>query len=169
MNYQGTHSSPNKASSFPGAGRYWPVDMWCISRPALTDWRLRTQAPCPREGFCVQSRHRITMEGHLDRQVAELQAPPLGLHTSLPPWSSLSAREGERRRNGRKKRENSEGESSDRELERLIKQAQTERDYWGRKRRETQSHCERLFLKGHSVVLEKMVKRQIWIFTNSKR
>lgn len=71
------------------------------------------------------------MEGHLDRQVAELQAPPLGLHTSLPPDPPCQPERGsvEGMEGRKKKRENSEGESSDRELERLIKQAQTERDY----------------------------------------
>lgn len=37
----------------------------------------------PPGGFLCPVRHRITREGHLDQQVAGVQAPPLGLHTSL--------------------------------------------------------------------------------------
>lgn len=31
---------PNKAASFSTARHYWPVDIRCISPPALTDWKL---------------------------------------------------------------------------------------------------------------------------------
>lgn len=110
------HSSPNKAASFPR--HYWPVDIRCISPSALTDWRLGLK-PCAPRRVSV-SRHRITREGHLDQQVAGVQAPPLGLHTSLLLILSARTTDRERRRNVRRK---SEGESSDRELERLIKQA----------------------------------------------
>lgn len=40
INERGTHSLPNKAASFSTARHYWPVDIRCISPPALTDWKL---------------------------------------------------------------------------------------------------------------------------------
>lgn len=46
--------------------------------PALTDPDRRPSGGLPRPAG-----HRITRVGHLDRQVALLQAPPMGLHTSL--------------------------------------------------------------------------------------
>lgn len=89
------------------------------------DWRLGTRASCPPGGFLWPVRHWITREGHLDRQVAGVQAPPLGLHTSLPLILPVSQDHSEREAEECElsQRGNGEGESSDRELERLIKQA----------------------------------------------
>lgn len=83
--------------------------------------------------------HWITRVGHLDQQVAVVQAPPLGLHTSTstayPPHPPCQLElQTQRERDARmwafkKKADNSERERSDSsqvllcELERLIKQA----------------------------------------------